>query len=92
MLRQVLRELESAGRPVSLNDLGLKLGIERSALEGMIAYWVRKGKLQDDEAALEAAMDGCNSGSCSGSCPGPGGCPFAMRMPRTFSLGPQDDD
>ena len=91
MLRQVLREIESAGRPVSLNDLGLKLGIEQSALEGMIAYWVHKGKLQDYEEALEAVMGACKGGSCGGSCPGPGSCPFVMKMPRTFSLAPQDD-
>jgi len=68
-----------------LNDLGRKLGVEQSALEGMIDYWVRKGRLQDDEA-VNAAI--CNSGACSSgvSCPGPQGCPFVVKMPRTFSL------
>jgi len=90
MLRQVLQELESARSAVNLNDLGRKLGVERSALEGMIAYLVHKGKLRDDERAQEIAMGLCNSGSCGGSCPGPQGCPFVMKMPRTFSLNPRD--
>ena len=47
MLRQVLHEVESAEGSMSLNDLGRKLNVERSALEGMIAYLVQKGKLQD---------------------------------------------
>jgi hypothetical protein len=86
MLRQVLRELESAKSAVNLNELSCKLDIERSALEGMIAYLVRKGKLQDDDQALAAAMGVCSSGSCGGSCPGPQGCPYVVKMPRTFSL------
>lgn len=90
MLRQVLRELESAKSAVNLNELSRKLGIERSALEGMIAYLVQKGELRDDERAQEIAMGLCDSGSCGGSCPRPQGCPFVMKMPRTFSLNPRD--
>jgi len=86
MLHQVLRELESAGGPMNLNELGRKLGVERSALAGMIDYWVRKGRLQDNDLVMDAAV--CNSSACSAgvSCPGPQGCPFVMKMPRTFSL------
>ena len=90
MLSQVLQELESAKSAVNLNELSRKLDIERSALEGMIAYLVQKGKLQDDEKAQGIAMGMCDAGSCGGSCPGPQGCPFVMKMPRTFSLNPRD--
>jgi hypothetical protein len=86
MLKQVLTELENAGSALNLNELSRKLGIERSALEGMVAYLVQKGKLQDDEKVQELALGLCSSGSCGGSCPGPQGCPFVARMPRTFSL------
>jgi hypothetical protein len=86
MLKQVLEELNSAKSALNLNELSHKLGVERTALEGMIAYLVQKGKLQDDEKAHEAAMGLCNSGSCGGSCPGPQGCPFVIKVPRTFSL------
>lgn len=90
MLSQVLQELESAKSAVNLNELSRKLDIERSALEGMIAYLVQKGKLQDDEKTQGIAMGMCDAGGCGGSCPGPQGCPFVMKMPRTFSLNPRD--
>ena len=92
MLRQVLRELESAQGPVNMNDLSRELGVERSALEGMIAYLVQKGRLQDDDKIAEASMALCDSGSCGAACPGPQGCPFVIKMPRTFSLIPQKGD
>ncbi len=56
MLKQVLAELESAGSALNLNDLSRRLGIERSALEGMVAYLVQKGKLQDDEKGAVAPI------------------------------------
>ncbi len=76
---------------MNLSALSRKLDIERSALEGMIAYLVQKGKLQDDEKAREIAMGMCDTGSCGGFCPGPQGCPYVMRMPRTFSLTTSDE-
>jgi hypothetical protein len=91
MLRQVLRELESARSAVNLNELSRKLGIERSALEAMVDYLVRKGELRDDDKAAEEAMAKCGSASCGSSCPGPQGCPFVMKMPRTFSLAVCDE-
>ena len=92
MLQQVLQELESAEGVVDLNALGRKLDVERSALKGMIDYCVRKGRLQDDDQAMDAAL--CNSGICSAgaSCRGPRSCPFVMKMPRTFSLISADDE
>lgn len=59
MVQQVLQTLEAAGGPVSLDELSRRLRIERSALEGMIAFWVRKGRLR-----LEAG------GACSIGCSG----------------------
>lgn len=91
MLKQVLTELQNAGSALNLNELSRKLGTDRSALEGMIAYLVQKGKLEDDEMAHELALGLCGSGTCGGSCPGPQGCPFAARMPRTYSLPASDE-
>ena len=92
MLRRVLQELQAAKSAVNPNDLSRKLGVERSALEGMIAYLVQKGRLQDDNKALEVATNVCGGGSCGTSCPGPQGCPLVMKMPRTFSLASEDRD
>ena len=64
MLRRLLHEIESAQGPVNLNRLSRKLGIERGALDGMIAYWVRRGRLKHDSGAV------CASGECDLSCQG----------------------
>jgi len=84
MLWQILREVEAAQGPLDLNELSRRLGVERGALDGMIQFWVRKGRLVDDLAAAEGVV--CAAGSCSSGCGGPQGCPFAMKMPRTYSL------
>jgi len=89
MLNQILHTIEDASGPVNLNDLSRKLGIERSALEGMIQFWVRKGCLRDDDADLAAeaaAMSNCASTSCGGSCAGMADCPFVAKMPKTYSI------
>ncbi|MEA3349339.1 MAG: FeoC-like transcriptional regulator [Chloroflexota bacterium] len=89
MLNQVLHAIENAHGTINLADLSRKLGIERSALEGMITFWVRKGRLRDDDADLAAAgaaMPTCASASCSDSCPGMAACPFVAKMPKTYSI------
>jgi hypothetical protein len=85
MLHQILQEIEAAQGPLNLNELSHKLAIERGALEGMIQYWVRKGRLKDDnQPVAEPAV--CATGSCGQHCSGPQGCPFVMKMPQTYSL------
>ena len=84
MLRQVLQELESSTGPVDLNALSRKLDVERSALEGMVAFWVRKGRLKDDYAAALAGS--CARGDCAASCPDADSCPLVTKLPRSFSL------
>lgn len=80
MLQQVLQAFESADGPVALDDLSRQLGIERSALEGMIAFWVRKGRLQELGGAC--AQQGVNC-TCSGH---PAGCSFIKTGPRVITL------
>jgi hypothetical protein len=48
MLHRVLSELESAEGAVDLGEMAQRLGVERTALEGMIEFWVRKGRLRSD--------------------------------------------
>lgn len=90
ILRQVLREIESARGPVNLTDLSRKLGVERSALEGMIAFWARKGRLRGDVQAVAASMADCSPGVCDASCPGPRKCSRAVKAPRTHSFAGHD--
>ncbi len=84
MLKQVLQEVEAAQGPLDLNELSRRLNVERGALDGMVQFWIRKGRLVDD---LDESDSACatTTGSCSG-CSGPQGCPYTLTMPRTYSL------
>jgi hypothetical protein len=92
MLQRVLREIEASQGTINLNDLAHKLGVERSALAGMIEFWIRKGRLKVDDWEFETVCGTCSGAACGGSYPGPQGCPFVMKMPRTFSLTYQDEE
>jgi hypothetical protein len=89
MLNQVLQEIESTQGTLTLNDLSRKLGIERGVLDGMIQFWVRKGRLLDEDAVDSAASLECSGGSCGASCVGLAECAFVAKMPKTYSL-PKD--
>lgn len=82
MLHQVLREIEQARGPLSLSELARKLEIDRSTLDGMLSFWVRKGRIRVSD------VDGqtCATGGGCGNCGGGAGCPFAGTAPRTFAL------
>lgn len=86
MLWKILQEVEAAQGPLDLNELSRRLDIERSALDGMIQFWVRKGRLVDDAAVAGQATTVCASHACSRGCPGPQHCSFALKMPRTITL------
>lgn len=85
MLYQVLSEIEQARGPVLLSDLSRKLEVDAATLSGMIEFWVRKGRLRDDDAALEEGIT-CSSGACSNGCAGASSCAFVVKLPRTYSL------
>jgi len=90
MLSLVLQEIAQSNYPVSLADLSRKLEIERGALEGMLAYWVRKGRLRDADGPVESGCgsNGANSisGVCGSTCTGVTNCAFVARMPKMYSL------
>lgn len=91
MLQRVLKEIKSARGPVSLNELSNKLGIQPSALNGMIEDLVKKGYLQENNQALEGTLKPFIGGSCCNSCPGSHRCPSIMKMPRTLSITSPDN-
>ena len=47
MLSRVLKEFENSQGPLTLSEMSRRLGVERSALEGMLQLLVRKGKLRE---------------------------------------------
>jgi len=82
MLRDVLHAIESANGPVHVAALSQQLGIDRSALEGMIDYWVRKGRLQAPTATETVCAP--SAGHCGGGCSGAAACLFVARMPKAY--------
>ncbi|MFN2190409.1 MAG: FeoC-like transcriptional regulator [Candidatus Promineifilaceae bacterium] len=82
MLKLVLQTIESSKGPVRVSELSQRLGIERGALEGMIDYWVQKGRLYDsDGAACAPSGSGCGS-----SCSGAARCSFIAKMPKMYEV------
>lgn len=89
MLNQVLREIETAQGPITVHELSRKLEVEPNALEGMIQFWVRKGRIQNDDAPKTYNGE---TGDCSTSCCGTADCAFIAKMPKTYSIPAADAD
>ena len=85
MLYQVLEEIEQAHGPLLIKDLSQKLNIDPGVLMGMIEFWVRKGRLRDDDAVAEEGM-ACAGGACGDHCSGLTECAFVAKMPKTYSI------
>ncbi|MGD9116656.1 MAG: FeoC-like transcriptional regulator [Dehalococcoidia bacterium] len=62
MLSQIVKEFKESGGAIDMAELGRRLGVEPSALDGMLEVLVKQGKLQ---RACATAPDGCG-GSCRG--------------------------
>ncbi|MFN2134547.1 MAG: FeoC-like transcriptional regulator [Candidatus Promineifilaceae bacterium] len=75
-LSQVLAAFEENRGPVTLAQIARKLDLSQVRLEGMIQYWVRKGKLREIASFKEC-------GSCGN---GPESCPFVVELPRSYEL------
>ncbi|MBN1264299.1 MAG: hypothetical protein JXA25_02315 [Anaerolineales bacterium] len=68
---QVLEEIQKAGSTLTLDQLARSLFMERSALEKVIEFWIRKGKIIRVNNMLCTA----NCGQCSKP------CSMAARLP-----------
>ena len=79
MLRAILTAIRDAGRPMCLADLSRDLGLEESALEGMLETLIARGRLR----AIVFEDAGCTA------CPIKGGC-FIMNdgVAKTYALLP----
>jgi hypothetical protein len=88
MLHAILHELQTASRPMTLRQLSRKLGVQESALEGMIDFWVQKGRLERSPGAgAGAEVRVCSGGLCAlRTCPGPDRCPLSLQPPREARL------
>jgi len=87
MLNRVLHEISQTKESIPLTALGQKLGIEQGALEGMLMYWVCKGRLKvDDDQVEKMGEKDCSMGGSCSACSGAATCPFIARVPKTYSL------
>ncbi len=77
ILHSILKTIQEADAPISLSQLADQLDIEPGALEGMIDFWVQKGRIK--------VHDGLACGSACGSC-GVDGCPMLLHLPRQFEV------
>jgi hypothetical protein len=66
MLTRVLDTIADKRHPITITELSQELNIERNALEGMIQFWVRKGRLWIDKKETGNPVCSCtiNSDSC----------------------------
>jgi hypothetical protein len=86
MLRQVLKEIETASEPISLNKLSNKLGVDPETLKLMLDYWVRQGKIEDNKQFFQNDGPACSSKGCGASCQGATACSFLASMPRAYTV------
>ena len=75
-LSQVLDAFEESKGPLTMSQIARDLHVSPARLEGMIQYWVRKGKLQETVAYSDC-------GTCGR---GEGDCPFVIELPRSYEL------
>jgi len=64
MLSQIIDEFKRADGLLDLNELSRRLGVERSALEGMLQLLVRQGKLCEIGSGTEACAHCIGRLSC----------------------------
>ena len=72
-LGKVLEIFESAREPLAMQQAARSLGISEIQLEGMLEYWVRKGRLKRVDSQA-----GC------GTCAANGDCAFVLKLPRSY--------
>jgi len=68
MLKQILDEVKDSGGVVVVGELSERLGVESSAMEGMLDTLVRLGKLREESTAAACGSGGCRGCSCCRPC------------------------
>jgi hypothetical protein len=78
MLHTILDAFETRDQPVNLQTLSLELEIDAAALEGMLEFWVRKGRL----AKRIPAVPDC--ALCGSVCRDESACPLMAALAPTY--------
>ena len=82
-LRRLADEMAAANGPVSRSDLAQRIGVERTALDGMLETLQRKQLVLQpfDPSDSTACPTTCNT-----TCAGLADCPFVVALPRRIVL------
>ncbi|MCA9914931.1 MAG: hypothetical protein KC496_16370 [Anaerolineae bacterium] len=81
-LREVLNHFSDQSAPISLTRMAREMNLQPGVLQGMIEYWVRKGKLRE----VNTSGDNCTT------CGVKGACPFIVNLPRYYELADNSRD
>ena len=79
-LGKILIIFEEARNPLSIRAVARELEISPARLEGMILYWVGKGRIREAVLPYECGTCGKNER-----------CPFIIELPRSYELTPSYD-
>jgi Mn-dependent DtxR family transcriptional regulator len=63
VLEQIMDEVEGAKGPLTKKELARRVGVEESALDGMLQFLERKGRLS---VYTPSGCAGCDAGPCVG--------------------------
>ena len=80
-LREVLNRFSDQSAPISIQKMAREMKLEVGVLQGMIEYWIRKGKLRE----VVGNHTGCTTCGIKGE------CPFIMTLPRYYELADEND-
>jgi len=84
MLNQIIQEIEQARGSITISELSRKVGVEPAALEGMIQFWVQKGRLQSEGDQISEMN--CSCGTGTNSCAPVSDCVFIAKMPKSYLI------
>ena len=79
-LGKILTIFEEARNPLSIRAVARELEISPAHLEGMIQYWVGKGRIREAVLPYDCGTCGRNEH-----------CPFVIELPRSYELTPSYD-
>lgn len=86
MINQILQEIKNSNEPFSITAFSEKLDIDQAALEGILTYCVKKGRLLVNGLDNNTQSAICASGGCGSSCPGIDNCSFVAKIPKVYTV------
>jgi DNA-binding Lrp family transcriptional regulator len=80
VLDRVVAEMGSAQGPIPLSEIAKRVGVSRSALDGMLGVLVDKGRLTSAGSDPIPTGFACTGAACGTTCVGLEDCPFVAEV------------